>query len=1051
MVPSQTRFVPLLLSVASVLLGSVQSNPSPQPQPIPSASRAPPPLPQYYPSSSQRPPSTASSSLAPTSPVLYTAQRIRPSNGYSDEDEEPYPASAHLGTARTTSGGEEVPENTGFVEAIDFSSLLKDVGSSPKGPGLDIGASSSNPLFASESKDTFNGFFGSSKNPFEELSRLNTASSDHNSRQHNNNDENSGFVDPNVQFRSLFDSTGTSGGFKPQDFLGSKGSQTRSYPSFTYSGRQNVEREDDDYRGGGGGGRGGDGGRDDGPSNRYRSSYRQVGNNNNYDDRDAGPGGPGPGQQYDDDRISNSPPTDYSDDDGGSYYNQRGPSGPSPRSGGAGGGEGGRGGRDYDRATPRYSQAAQETSHAPQTKPRTAAAESKNPKCKKVEKAVEYSDDYASFTDPEPDYDPSTYQSRYKRQARQGGRGRQASGGKGRPMTCYVCEDEHGRYAERCSYDSNGSPKNGEYFHSESSSFSDNGNKRRPNSGGSSSKDRSRRNSHSNRQRSPSDIASAESTTKSVSTKPEDAPEIAESEPKVIGKRQSGGGGSGGDFGGGGDDDFGGGDDRGNNPQRGGGGDDYRNPYDSRTGRYQNPSGYEGPPIGSSGGRSTGGGLGAGGGGGFHGSGSGGGGGGDGGFDSDFNSQVPDYEREAASATRDFDFSIPREFDPDVQLRPNNNRGGGGGGGGSRSGASPNSFHGGSRSGENPHSFLGGGRSGENAHSFLGSASENRRSGGPQQSASSRRDNLDAFDVGYNDYLRQNFPESVNSPGFSTESFPSASNFGANFGEFRPNYYHRPRGGGGEGGGDNRGERGHAPEISNSPSNHHGNRGYGHGHGGGGRGGGGGSQGGFGPDKEHTQPSHNFSPPPGFFSEDSPGQQNYEQLGDYMKEFSSKSRDGCRKVNKGDMTCYVCRDAKGMNKEECMYASNDPKNKAMAYHEVTEYSSPTASILPAPLHATLLGFAKPLSEEDGENKAGSLESASSNLFSILPEESEGSSSTVTPATATTSKGKKTTPSSNDKKKDVHSVKATRFAHSSTVIVHERTKRSPKEEEYDFDY
>lgn len=70
-----------------------------------------------------------------------------------------------------------MPANSGFVEPIDFSSLLKDVGSSPK--GLDIEASNTNPLFASESKDTFNGFFGSTKNPFEELSRLNTASSNH--------------------------------------------------------------------------------------------------------------------------------------------------------------------------------------------------------------------------------------------------------------------------------------------------------------------------------------------------------------------------------------------------------------------------------------------------------------------------------------------------------------------------------------------------------------------------------------------------------------------------------------------------------------------------------------------------------------------------------------------------------------------------------------------------------------------------------------------------------------------------------------------------------
>lgn len=97
-----------------------------------------------------------------------------------------------------------------------------------------------------------------------------------------------------------------------------------------------------------------------------------------------------------------------------------------------------------------------------------------------MEKSVDYGDDHASFTEPDADYDPSTYQGRYKRQARQRG-GRGGGGGSKRPMTCYVCEDEHGRYAEKCSYDSKGSPSNKDgnnYFHSESSSYSDNG--RRP-------------------------------------------------------------------------------------------------------------------------------------------------------------------------------------------------------------------------------------------------------------------------------------------------------------------------------------------------------------------------------------------------------------------------------------------------------------------------------------------------------------------------------------------------------------------------------------------
>lgn len=119
---------------------------------------------------------------------------------------------------------------------------------------------------------------------------------------------------------------------------------------------------------------------------------------------------------------------------------------------------------------------------------------------KQVEKTVDYeNEDYAGFTEPEPDYDPSTYRGRYKRQSRPR-QGRQAKAK--RPMTCYVCEDEQGmhryginvtceiiltentisgRYAERCSYDSKANPNKNEYFHSSSSSFSDNGNNgRRP-------------------------------------------------------------------------------------------------------------------------------------------------------------------------------------------------------------------------------------------------------------------------------------------------------------------------------------------------------------------------------------------------------------------------------------------------------------------------------------------------------------------------------------------------------------------------------------------
>lgn len=289
--------------------------------------------------------------------------------------------------------------------------------------------------------------------------------------------------------------------------------------------------------------------------------------------------------------------------------------------------------------------------------------------------------------------------------------------------------------------------------------------------------------------------------------------------------------------------------------------------------------------------------------------------------------------------------------------------------------------------------------------------------------------------------------------------------------------YLGPRAGGNYNDNDDRRQPTH--EVSQSPQqNHHGGRGgyrndgYGHG---GGRGGGGG---GFVPIREHTQQNRNFSPPPGFFgdSEDSPAHENYENLGNMMREFSTRTRDGCQKVNKGDMTCYVCRDAKGGNKEECMYASNDPKSKAMAYHEVSSYSSPTVSVLPAPVHAALLG----LSGEEGNDKSpedGSLVTAASSISvtsTPVAEVDNDGKDTVTSvkrvkSPLTNEKGKKrganaattSSPTSSkgdkDKKKNVQSVKSTRIAHSSTVIVHERSRRSPNikhksaMKEYDFDY
>jgi len=148
------------------------ASPSPTPQyPSPSPD---PPRAGYYSSPSQKP--------------VYTAQRARGESvsreqqNSREEDDEPYPSTSTLGTAQTSHGAvEDQPENTGFVEPIDFKNLLREVESSSKGLG-DIGASSSssNPLFASESKNSFAGFFGSNnKDPFADFgSSLATASSD---------------------------------------------------------------------------------------------------------------------------------------------------------------------------------------------------------------------------------------------------------------------------------------------------------------------------------------------------------------------------------------------------------------------------------------------------------------------------------------------------------------------------------------------------------------------------------------------------------------------------------------------------------------------------------------------------------------------------------------------------------------------------------------------------------------------------------------------------------------------------------------------------------
>ncbi|CAG7785783.1 unnamed protein product, partial [Allacma fusca] len=153
-------------------------------------------------------------------PIVYTAEKSR---------EQPYPSykSPTVGTTldelydeTKTADSNHEPDNAGFVEPIDFNSFLTQVGSSNK-------KSDNLPIFGSESnnKDTFAGFFNTKEgNAFSEPSfgGISSAASNQKAQKSNGAADESGFVDPNVQFRSLFDSSETARGFRPEDFLGSK-------------------------------------------------------------------------------------------------------------------------------------------------------------------------------------------------------------------------------------------------------------------------------------------------------------------------------------------------------------------------------------------------------------------------------------------------------------------------------------------------------------------------------------------------------------------------------------------------------------------------------------------------------------------------------------------------------------------------------------------------------------------------------------------------------------------------------------------------------------
>ncbi|KAG5682492.1 hypothetical protein PVAND_011843 [Polypedilum vanderplanki] len=74
-----------------------------------------------------------------------------------------------------------------------------------------------------------------------------------------------------------------------------------------------------------------------------------------------------------------------------------------------------------------------------------------------------------------------------------------------------------------------------------------------------------------------------------------------------------------------------------------------------------------------------------------------------------------------------------------------------------------------------------------------------------------------------------------------------------------------------------------------------------------------------------------------------------KNLNQALIDFNTKDFSTCKKVMKGDMTCYYCKDAKGATQEECMFVSStNPKNIKLERHEAKSYDinsrRPTSTI-----------------------------------------------------------------------------------------------------------
>jgi hypothetical protein len=62
-----------------------------------------------------------------------------------------------------------------------------------------------------------------------------------------------------------------------------------------------------------------------------------------------------------------------------------------------------------------------------------------------------------------------------------------------------------------------------------------------------------------------------------------------------------------------------------------------------------------------------------------------------------------------------------------------------------------------------------------------------------------------------------------------------------------------------------------------------------------------------------------------------------------LAEFKTKDWSNCDQMEKGDLTCYYCKDKGGVKHEECMYVSeSSPKSSYLAYSDNSSYHKPSA-------------------------------------------------------------------------------------------------------------